>query len=61
MQVRYFAWFDSKQERNDFIKLLNTSRSDIEATNRVLSKYPQLKLQEAAGIVDNFKKEINKV
>lgn len=61
MQVRYFAWFDSKQEKNDFIKLLNGCRSDIEAQNKIMQKYPEIKLTEVAGIVNNFKKEINKL
>lgn len=60
MQVRYFAWFDSKHERTEFLNLLRSCKSDIEATRKVLDKYPHLKLNEARGIVDNFKKEIDK-
>lgn len=61
MRVRYFAWFDSKAEKNEFISLLNGSRSDMEAIGKLLEKYPELKMTEVAGIVDNFKKELNKL
>lgn len=59
MRVRYFAWFDSKSEQTEFIKLLNESRTESEAINRVAQKYPDLRMSEIAGIVDNFKKQIN--
>lgn len=60
MRVRYFAWFDSKSEQTEFIKLLNESRTENEAINKVAQKYPDLRMSEIAGIVDNFKKQINK-
>ena len=60
MRVKYFAWFESKHERTEFIKLLNSAKSDIDAINKVMQKYPELSLSEVSGIVDNFKKEINK-
>ena len=53
MRVRYFAWFDSKHERTEFINLLRSAKSDI------MQKYPELTLSEVSGIVNNFKKEIN--
>lgn len=59
MRVRYFAWFDSKAEQTEFIKLLNESRTENEAINKVAQKYPDLRMSEIAGIVDNFKKQIN--
>nr|DAX32589.1 MAG TPA: molybdopterin converting factor [Caudoviricetes sp.] len=59
MRVRYFAWFDSKSEQTEFIKLLNESRTESEAINKVAQKYPDLRMSEIAGIVDNFKKQIN--
>jgi hypothetical protein len=59
MRVRYFAWFDSKQERTEFINLLRSAKSDIDAVNKVMQKYPELTLSEVSGIVNNFKKEIN--
>jgi molybdopterin converting factor small subunit len=59
MRVRYFAWFDSKAEQTEFIKLLNDSRTENEAINKVAQKYPDLRMSEIAGIVDNFKKQIN--
>lgn len=60
MRVKYFAWFDSKHEKTEFINLLRTCRSDIEATSKLMQKYPDLKMSEVAGIVDNFKQEIGK-
>lgn len=59
MRVRYFAWFDSKHERAEFINLLRSAKSDIDAVNKVMQKYPELTLSEVSGIVNNFKKEIN--
>ena len=59
MRVRYFAWFDSKSEQTEFIKLLNESRTESEAINKIAQKYPDLRMSEIAGIVDNFKKQIN--
>ena len=59
MRVRYFAWFDSKSEQTEFIKLLNESRTESEAINKLAQKYPDLRMSEIAGIVDNFKKQIN--
>ena len=35
MRVRYFAWFDSKHERTEFINLLRSAKSDIDAVNKV--------------------------
>lgn len=60
MRIRYFAWFDSKAERTEFLSILNQSRSETEAISKLLDKYPDLKMSELSGIVDNFKKEINK-
>lgn len=59
MHVRYFAWFDSKHERTEFINLLRSAKSDVDAVNKVMQKYPELTLSEVSGIVNNFKKEIN--
>lgn len=60
MRVKYFAWFESKHEKTEFIKLIRSSKSDIDALNRVMSKYPEISLAEASGVVDNFKNEIDK-
>ena len=60
MRVDYFAWFESESERTEFIKLLNSSRTEMEAVSKVLSKYPEIVMTKAAGIVQNFKKEIGK-
>ena len=59
MRVSYFVWFDSKHERTEFINLLRSAKSDIDAVNKVMQKYPELTLSEVSGIVNNFKKEIN--
>jgi hypothetical protein len=60
MRIRYFAWFDSKAERTEFISILNNSRSEIDAINKLMNRFPELKMAEISGVVDNFKKEINK-
>lgn len=60
MQVRYFAWFDSQSEKTEFIKIINSSKSEIDAVNKVMAKYPNLSISQINGIVQNFKKEINK-
>lgn len=58
--VPWWVWFDSRQEEREFKKTLNESKSDIEAIGKVMDKYPQLTMDQVSGIVDNFKKEINK-
>ena len=58
--VPWWVWFDSRQEEREFNKMLNESKSDIEAIGKVMDKYPQLTMDQVSGIVDNFKKEINK-
>lgn len=58
--VPWWVWFDSRQEEREFKKMLNESKSDIEAICKVMDKYPQLTMDQVSGIVDNFKKEINK-
>ena len=60
MQIRYFAWFETKHEKTEFIELLNSCRSDIEAVNKVSERYPELPYSKVQGVVDNFKKEIGK-
>ena len=59
--VPWWVWFDSKQEEREFKRTLNESRSDIEAIGKVMDKYPDLTMDQVSGIVDNFKKEINKL
>lgn len=56
----WWVWFDSRQEEREFKKMLNESKSDMEAISKVMDKYPQLTMDQVSGIVDNFKKEINK-
>ena len=60
MRIRYFAWFDSKAERTEFISLLNKSRSESEAISKLLDKYQDLSMSAISGVVSNFQKEINK-
>ena len=60
MRIRYFAWFDSKAERTEFISILNQSRSESEAIRKLLDKYPDLSMSAISGVVNNFQKEINK-
>lgn len=59
--VPWWVWFDSRQEEREFKKMLNESKSDMEAISKVMDKYPQLTMDQVSGIVDNFKKEINKL
>ena len=60
MRIRYFAWFDSKAERTEFISILNQSRSESEAISKLLDKYTDLSMSAISGVVSNFVKEINK-
>ena len=54
MRIRYFAWFDSKAERTEFISILNQSRSESEAISKLLDKYPDLSMSAISGVVSNF-------
>lgn len=55
MQIKYYAYFESKGEKTEFINLLRNSRTDIEAINKISAKYPDLPLSKINGIIDNFK------
>lgn len=59
MQIKYYAYFESKGEKTEFINILRNSRNDIEAVNKILAKYPELSPSKVNGIIDNFKKYIN--
>lgn len=59
MRVKYFAWFDSKHEKTEFVNLLRECRSDMEAVSKVMERYPEINMSEAMGVVENFKKKIN--
>lgn len=59
MQIKYYAYFESKGEKTEFINLLRNSRNDIEAINKISAKYPDLPLSKINGIIENFKKYIN--
>lgn len=61
MRVKYFAWFESKHEKTEFLDLIRTCRSDMEAVIKIVNKYPKVTLSEAQGVVDNFKKELNTI
>ncbi|MFR0885695.1 MAG: hypothetical protein ACLSGJ_11090 [Lachnospira eligens] len=58
--VPWWVWFDSKSEEREFKKILNNSQTDIEAIGNIIEKYPNLTMDQASGLVENFKKEINK-
>ena len=58
--VPWWVWFDSKSEEREFKKILNNSQTDIEAIGNIIEKYPNLTMGQASGLVENFKKEINK-
>lgn len=59
MQIRYYAYFDTKGEKTEFINLLRNCKNDIEAINAISKKYPDLPLTKISGIVENFKQYIN--
>lgn len=58
--VPWWVWFDSKSEEREFKKVLNNSQTDIEAIGNIIEKYPNLTIDQASGLVENFRKEINK-
>lgn len=58
--VPWWVWFESKSEETEFKRLLNNSKSDIEAVGNIMDKYPYVTMDQASGLVENFKKEINK-
>lgn len=58
--VPWWVWFDSKSEEREFKKVLNNSQTDIEAIGNIIEKYPKLTIDQASGLVENFRKEINK-
>lgn len=58
--VPWWVWFDSKSEEREFKKTLNNSQTDIEAIGNIIEKYPNLTMDQASGLVENFRKEINK-
>ena len=58
--VPWWVWFESKSEEREFKKVLNNSQTDIEAIGNIIEKYPNLTIDQASGLVENFRKEINK-
>lgn len=60
MRIVYWAWFDNKQEQKEFLEILHSSKSDIEAISKLCNKYPDISMPKISGVVDNFKKEIGK-
>ena len=58
--VPWWVWFETKQEEKEFKQLLHNSKSKFDAIDSILVKYPELTFDQAAGLVDNFQKEINK-
>lgn len=59
MQIKYYAYFDTKGEKTEFINTLRNCKNDIEAINTLSRKYPEIPLTKLNGIIENFKKYIN--
>ena len=59
MQIKYYAYFDTKGEKTEFINILRNCKNDIEAINALSRKYPAIPLTKLNGIIENFKKYIN--
>lgn len=58
--VKWWVYFDSNAEATKFKNLIRESETDIAAISKVMTEFPQLDLEQARCLVDNFKKEINK-
>lgn len=58
--VPWWVWFETKQEEKEFKQLLHNSKDKFDAIDSILVKYTELTFDQAAGLVDNFQKEINK-
>lgn len=57
--VKWWVYFDSKAESTKFKNLIRESKSDIAAISKITTEFPELDLEQARCLVDNFKKEIN--
>lgn len=60
MQIKKWVYFDTQNEKTEFIRLLRSSNTEIEAIQKVSDKYPDMSLYDIEDAVKNFIKEIGK-
>ena len=60
MQIKKWFSFESKTEQKEVIKMINNSRTDMEAMS-LNEKFPHLSLSSLLEVIqNNFSNEINK-
>lgn len=61
MQIKKWFSFESKTEQKEVIKMINNSRTDMEAAMSLSEKFPHLSLSSLLEVIqNNFSNEINK-
>lgn len=61
MQIKKWFSFESKTEQKEVIKIINNSRTDMEAAMLLNEKFPHLSLSSLLEVIqNNFSNEINK-
>lgn len=60
MQIRKWVYFETKNEKTEFIRIIQSSRTDIEAIQKISDKYPEISLFDIEDAVKNFIKELGK-
>ncbi len=61
MQIKKWFSFETKAEQKEVIKMINNSRTDMEAAMSLNEKFPHLSLSSLLEVIqNNFSNEINK-
>lgn len=60
MQIKKWVYFETQNEKTEFIKLIRSSSTEIEAIQKVSDKYPNMSLYDVQDAVKNFIKELGK-
>lgn len=61
MQIKKWFSFESKTEQKEVIKMINNSRTDMEAAMSLNEKFSHLSLSSLLEVIqNNFSNEINK-
>lgn len=60
MQIKKWVYFETQNEKTEFIKLIRSSNTEIEAIQKVSDKYPNMSLYDVQDAVKNFIKELGK-
>ena len=61
MHIKKWFSFETKAEQKEVIKMINNSRTDMEATMSLNEKFPHLSLSSLLEVIqNNFSNEINK-